>query len=32
MDERADQLAQQALRNLSRAAQQKKDQAARNHK
>jgi hypothetical protein len=32
MDERGDQLVQQAMRNLSRAAQRKKDQAAGDHK
>ena len=32
MDERGDQLVQQALRNLRRAAQQKQAQAARNQK
>jgi hypothetical protein len=32
MDERGEQLVQQALRNLRRAAQQKQENAARNHK
>jgi hypothetical protein len=32
MDERGEQLVQQALRNLRRAAQQKQEKAARNHK